>query len=268
MGPFCVENCAAACGKCNQMKGARRVASLVFACRHLATKNSEQDFGLYPERFVNNISKRSRSSYITNSSTHTKTHSLTNEQFNEITAKPCFYCGKESSPDTDPPHHNGLDRLDSDNRVYSVDTVVSCCGDCNLMKYVLSVEDFLSHALKVAEKSVGVEFTEDDGVWVEEVEVKTKKKSVKEILRERSEAAASAKAQNSFTGIPPSWMASQEDFEIGFSLSQPGTPPKGNKALGQIAEQDETYSQPMLKKKVRSPIPQPPPKSKIKKTSD
>ncbi|GMH64616.1 hypothetical protein TL16_g04005 [Triparma laevis f. inornata] len=53
------------------------------------------------------------------------------------------------------------------------------------------------------------------------------------------------KTSDTFTGVPPRWMESQEDFEIGFPLSQPGTPPKGNKALGQIAEQDETYSQPM-----------------------
>jgi hypothetical protein len=40
------------------------------------------EFGLYSERFRNNISKRSRSSYLTDS----KTHQLSNETFNEITA--------------------------------------------------------------------------------------------------------------------------------------------------------------------------------------
>ena len=51
--------------------------------------------------------------------------------------QPCHYCGKRSDP---PTHHNGLDRLDSANRVYAVGTVVSCCGDCNVMKYTHSEE--------------------------------------------------------------------------------------------------------------------------------
>ncbi|GMH81380.1 hypothetical protein TrST_g1947 [Triparma strigata] len=188
MGPFCVENCAAACSTCNQMKGARRMASFVFACRHLATKNCDppRDFGLYPEFFSNNISKRSRSSYISNSSTHTKTHSLTNEEFNDITSKPCFYCKKEPSPSSDPPHYNGLDRLDSDDRVYSVDSVVSCCGDCNLMKYVHTVDFFLSHVKKVAEFNVGVEFTADSQF--------VKVKSVKDILREKANSKKPARS--------------------------------------------------------------------------
>ena len=172
MGPFCRENVAVACSTCNQMKGARRIPSFVKACRHIATKQGLGDYGLYPHCFRNNISKRSRSSYITSSSTHTKTHSLTNAEFNAIPSQPCHYCGKESEPASTPPHHNGLDRLDSDNRVYSVDTVVSCCGDCNLMKYVHSKEAFLRHVGLVAENNVGnVSVDEgDDGEGGEEAE--------------------------------------------------------------------------------------------------
>lgn len=59
----------------------------------------------YPLRFRDNVSKRSRSAYISASSTHTKTHALSNEQFNAIVARPCRYCGKKSDP---PKHYNGL----------------------------------------------------------------------------------------------------------------------------------------------------------------
>ena len=163
MGPFCRENVAVACSTCNQMKGARRIASFVQACRHIATFQGLGNYGLYPHCFRNNTSKRSRSSYITSSSTHTKTHALTNAAFNSITSQPCRYCGKASSPTSTPPHHNGLDRLDSSNRVYSVETVVSCCGDCNLMKYVHSEEGFLGHCRMVAENNVGNEGVEGGG---------------------------------------------------------------------------------------------------------
>jgi hypothetical protein len=174
MGPFCIENIQSACSMCNLMKGARKPRGYIESMRHIATyrkvgcdidssnDQKKHDFGLYPHRFRNNISKRSRSSYITKSSTHTKTHSMTNEMFNEITSKPCHYCGKCSSPDTDPPHYNGLDRLDSNERVYSINTVVSCCGDCNVMNYTHSEDVFLNHALKVARHHENTKFIDGD----------------------------------------------------------------------------------------------------------
>lgn len=130
MGPFHTANVAPACGTCNLMKGARRVRGFVEAARHIAThRNAERlDFGRYPGRFRNNTSRRSRSSYISESSTHTKTHALSNDAFSRLVAMPCHYCGKQSDP---PRHHNGLDRIDSDVRVYNEVTCVSCCGDCN-----------------------------------------------------------------------------------------------------------------------------------------
>eukprot|EP00959_Pyramimonas_sp_CCMP1952_P178426 3729553-Pyramimonas_sp.AAC.3 len=56
--------------------------------------------------------------------------------------------GKASLP---PHHYNGLDRLDSTNRVYNKDTCVSCCGTCNVAKYRYTEDDFLSFCKRVAE---------------------------------------------------------------------------------------------------------------------
>ncbi|KAL1528428.1 hypothetical protein AB1Y20_009776 [Prymnesium parvum] len=154
MGPFHLQNLAPACSTCNLMKGARRVRAFVEACRHIATHRSGEGFGSYPHRFRNNTSRRCRSSYITASSTHNKTHALSNEAFNAIVARPCHYCGKESKP---PHHHNGLDRLDSSCRVYTAETCVSCCGDCNVMKYTHTEQFFLKHVRAVALHNVGVE---------------------------------------------------------------------------------------------------------------
>ncbi len=157
MGPFHSSNVAACCGTCNLMKGYRRVRGFVEAARHIATHRaraaSGEDFGLYPHRFRNNISKRSRSGYISASSTHTKTHAMSNETFNRITARPCRYCGKPSDP---PRHYNGLDRLDSACRVYTEATCDSCCGDCNMMKYTYTEAFFIAHCVAVARHNVGV----------------------------------------------------------------------------------------------------------------
>lgn len=159
MGPFSLRNVVPACATCNLMKGYRSIASFVEACRTIATRRTGDDFGSFPGRFRNNISKRSRSAYITQSSTHTKTHALTNKQFNAIVACPCHYCGKPSDP---PRHYNGLDRLENNDRVYTVDTVVSCCGDCNVMKYKHSESFFVDHCTKVALHHVGTQFEHDD----------------------------------------------------------------------------------------------------------
>ncbi|CAE7231083.1 prpF [Symbiodinium necroappetens] len=156
MGPYAEANVAPACTMCNMMKGHRRISGFVECCRHIATKHTEgENFGEYPHRFRDNVSRRSRSCYISQSSTHTKTHSLTNEQFNAIVSGPCFYCGKEPrKPKTNGPHDrghfNGLDRLDSENRVYAKETTVACCGDCNIMKYRWGLQEFLEHCRSVA----------------------------------------------------------------------------------------------------------------------
>eukprot|EP00434_Breviolum_minutum_P029158 symbB.v1.2.025793.t1/scaffold2521.1/size77047/3 len=154
--------------------GYRKLRAFVECCRHIATKHTEgEDFGEYPHRFRDNVSKRSRSCYITQSSTHTKTHSLTNEQFNAIVAQRCFYCHKEprkakTNGPMDRGHFNGLDRLDSKNRVYSAETSVAACGDCNIMKYKWDLEDFFQHCRKVARFHNGIEFADSEAEEVEE----------------------------------------------------------------------------------------------------
>ena len=159
MGPYDDANVKPACAMCNMMKGARRVRSFVEAARTIATHRAGLDFGRFPRRFRDNVSKRSRSSYISQSSTHTKTHSLSNAQFAAIVARPCHYCGKapRAPRDGDRGHFNGLDRLDSDNRVYAEGTVVACCGDCNMLKYKYAEDAFIAQCVAVATFNVGVD---------------------------------------------------------------------------------------------------------------
>jgi len=168
MGPYIECNLASACVMCNMMKGYRTVRGLVECARHIATINTDgEDFGLYPLRFHDNVSKRARSGYITHSSTHQKTHAMTNEEFNAIVAQRCYYCHKEPRPPRtlgpdDRGHFNGLDRLDSSNRLYKADTVVACCGTCNIMKYRWPVEGFLEHCRKIARFNVNTRFLEGE----------------------------------------------------------------------------------------------------------
>lgn len=167
MGPYVEENVAAACSICNLMKGYQTVRGFVECARHIASMQTPgEDFGTYPQRFRDNVSRRSRSCYISSSSTHTKTHAISNDDFNGIVGQRCFYCHKEPrNPKTlgpkDRGHFNGLDRLDSANRVYTTETAVACCGTCNIMKYRWPLEAFLEHCRAVARFNVGRIFPEE-----------------------------------------------------------------------------------------------------------
>lgn len=57
-------------------------------------------------------------------------------------SKPCFYCGMSSS---------GLDRVDS-SMGYVVNNVVVCCARCNLMKFTMSTDEWLSHMRLIIER--------------------------------------------------------------------------------------------------------------------
>ena len=53
----------------------------------------------------------------------------------------CHYCGKERS--------FGVDRIDSKGG-YTLDNVVSCCIDCNMMKHFISKDAFIAQCKKIA----------------------------------------------------------------------------------------------------------------------
>lgn len=162
MGPYVLGNVATACAICNLMKGVHTISSFEGVCCTIATHRSMGSFGRFPECFPNNISRKSRSSYLGDTARKSKgtiaskTHSLSNAEFNRIVATPCHYCGKESDP---PRHYNGLDRLDNSLRVYTTTNAVSCCGTCNMAKGKLSEGFFLERCHLVATRSFGKKIT-------------------------------------------------------------------------------------------------------------
>jgi hypothetical protein len=79
------------------------------------------------------------------------------EEFKNIIAKNCYYCGSEpklsgTSKRYNKTHiqvkHNGVDRVDN-SMGYTLDNCVPCCNFCNHMKRDYSKVDFLSHIKKI-----------------------------------------------------------------------------------------------------------------------
>jgi len=68
---------------------------------------------------------------------------LTLDQFDDITQRPCVYCGNYNGT-----YKNilfsGIDRIDS-NKGYIEENIVPCCDICNKMKGVLPTEQWLQH---------------------------------------------------------------------------------------------------------------------------
>jgi len=83
------------------------------------------------------------------------TWNLTEEEFDQLVAGNCHYCGEPPANKAVSGYksgdfaYNGIDRKDS-GIGYEPYNVVSCCWDCNEMKGHRTKEDFLLHIEKVA----------------------------------------------------------------------------------------------------------------------
>ena len=65
---------------------------------------------------------------------------LSIEQVQQLVDAPCFGCGTIPA--------NGIDRIDS-MQGYTPENVAPCCGICNVMKWDLTLEEFLAHVEKI-----------------------------------------------------------------------------------------------------------------------
>lgn len=85
--------------------------------------------------------------YIEASTKRGKSFLLTIDQFYEIKAGACSYCGKHGP--------NGIDRVN--NKIgYEPGNCVPCCKKCNMIKFNMSVDDFVSHCYAIVQHRVGV----------------------------------------------------------------------------------------------------------------
>jgi hypothetical protein len=83
-----------------------------------------------------------------------RTFELTKEEFMSLTKQNCTYCGCPPSTTWiarygDEYIYNGVDRVNNE-AGYVTSNVAPCCKNCNLAKGALSVEEFLTHAKRIA----------------------------------------------------------------------------------------------------------------------
>jgi hypothetical protein len=72
---------------------------------------------------------------------------LTEDDFNIITRKNCYICGKENKEI----HKNGIDRFNND-LGYTIENSKPCCGDCNIMKRIYSFDEIIEKFCLIYER--------------------------------------------------------------------------------------------------------------------
>jgi len=138
------DNIVAACAKCNFTKLDHSANVFINICKTIATHRGLGDFGTFPSAFRDSGSKKSFRQYA---HAGNRTMEMSKAVFDALLVQDCFFCGKANAP---PTHYNGVDRLDSNDRSYSVKNCVACCKTCNTLKWCMHVKDFLNHCLAVA----------------------------------------------------------------------------------------------------------------------
>jgi hypothetical protein len=96
-------------------------------------------------RYYGKSSKRMRVLYIQSAKKRGLAFDISQELFNELIKKDCFYCGQSAIF-----QRNGLDRIDNTGG-YIKENVVPCCFVCNQMKGKLSEDNFISHLIRILE---------------------------------------------------------------------------------------------------------------------
>lgn len=97
--------------------------------------------------------------YLNNAQKRGMVFHLSKEEFGILIKDNCFYCGSEPNTnhnlkrrsEVDNTYlYNGIDRIDN-SKGYTVDNAVTCCKKCNLMKHVLTKEEFIIQAKKITD---------------------------------------------------------------------------------------------------------------------
>jgi len=143
--------CQCDCGIIKTISGVDLVNQHTKSCgclRYLKHKKGAVGF----RRLLNNYKKSAKNRNLK--------FSITEEKFKKLTSSNCYYCGE--SPSNIKHNHsktthgiehskyiyNGIDRKDN-NKGYTIENCVPCCGICNKMKSTMNIDNFLNQINKI-----------------------------------------------------------------------------------------------------------------------
>ena len=128
------------CTKCKQTKTSKEFSKCHTVCCGLKSRCKvcrEQESKQY-----RNTTERKYIEYMRGALRRGIEFCLNESEFSLLYNGQCYYCGTSPA--------KGADRLDSDVG-YAINNCKPCCSICNIMKHLLSFNDFTSHAQKIAQ---------------------------------------------------------------------------------------------------------------------
>jgi hypothetical protein len=132
---YLVGNCVSCCPMCNYMKNTMSGDVFIRRIHHILTYNKLFD-GILNHGLFGDHNNVIYAIYRDRAIKKGLEYSITKDEFNVITAKECYMCGKQNTHS----HTNGVDRYDN-NIGYTIDNCRPCCGECNYMKREYSYQD-------------------------------------------------------------------------------------------------------------------------------
>jgi hypothetical protein len=143
---YVLDNSVSCCKMCNYSKGTLSDDVFIKRAEHILTYQAIVNGRLFPETFANHISG-SYKVYRTGAIERNLEFVMSEEEYNDIVAQPCYLCGKQNTET----HRNGVDRVD--NKVgYISDNIKPCCGECNYMKKNFDLDALLDKYKLIYEK--------------------------------------------------------------------------------------------------------------------
>lgn len=137
---YTIDNVVTACKVCNRMKWIYGYHTFLNACyniyKYYGSTNDWEDRSLVKcVSYANHRRNADKRNCVTE---------ISEEQFNIITSKKCFYCNNKNRP-----NQIGIDRVDS-NLGYTADNkLVACCYVCNMMKVDTNIVEFYNNILAI-----------------------------------------------------------------------------------------------------------------------
>jgi hypothetical protein len=151
---YILDNCVPCCKICNRLKHIYHPSFFIEKAKII---NSYIENKVSPIEFYKKWNEYIPVKAPTYKNFHTQTTkkrnievNITEEDYNKLTRERCYLCGFQSDKGI------GLDRVDSESKEYSLNTIKPCCGSCNMMKADISLDTVYTYMKKISENHITI----------------------------------------------------------------------------------------------------------------
>ena len=146
---YILQNCIACCKMCNLFKNMLHPIEFLdkIDCIYSYTKYAilNTDAIKKWKGYLSTSIRQSYNAYKSDSKRRNIEFLLSETEYNTLIQGVCYLCGIPTSQT----HTNGIDRIDSSIRCYSIENSRTCCCHCNVMKGITSYSDFIKKCIQI-----------------------------------------------------------------------------------------------------------------------